>query len=985
MFDQHPTPRVFCTPLGVDFSAALIDGLDARLSGQPPHALARVEIFVASDRMRRRIQSLYAEREASFLPRLTPVNRIAERPELHDLPKAMTPLGLRLNLVQLIGKLLDADARLAPRSALYELADSLATLMAEMHEEGVSPDAIMALQTAELASHWQRSSAFLGLITRYFAETAEAIPAEARLARAVTKLAALWRHAPPLHPVLVAGSTGSRGATARFMETVARLPQGAVILPGMDVDMPAEVWARLREDRRGAGLAGEDHPQFRLGRFAEIMQVPPNAVEAWTGDRPFAPERNAWMSLALRPAPVTDAWLLEAPALAKAAPPSAAFQAVTLVEAPSPRAEALAIALRLREAAETGQRATLVTPDRGLARAVTAVLDRWHLMPDDSAGLPLDTTAPGRLLALVADLMGGRGDAVELLAILKHPLTHSGDGRRQHIARVEALELECLRGGALRPSRDDLRTWADGSGLPGAQDWVDWIDRSILEAQAQAAPMEHLVAQHMARTETLCAGANPGSTTTLWQGEAGQVALERMRTVAAEAAAAGVMTGRDYRDLITAILADTELRNPVRPHAGVMIWGALEARVQGADLMILGGLNEGVWPATDAADPWLNRALRSQVGLRLPDRRTGLSAHDFQQAAAAREVWFSRALRDAETETVPSRWLNRLTNLLNGTNSVSRNALAEMRQRGKDRLAQAALLDAPGAPIPRAKRVAPAPPADARPRSLSVTQIEKLIRDPFAIYAEKVLRLRPLKPLRPEADPRLKGEVMHKILQRFVSETEGGLPEDAEMLLIDIAEAELRRAREWPVARHLWLQTIKRVARSFVVAEADRRAYANPFAQEISGAAQFLPLDVTLRGKADRIDRLADGRLAIYDYKSGAVPTKQVERLFNKQLRLEAAMAARGAFTKAPAETARVAFLGLNRSRPEYVIDITPATNSETARDLMQLWARYLDEAQGFAPRRAMQNVGWPSDYEHLARYGEWDDSDPIATRKVGR
>ena len=975
MFDPSDQPRVFATPLGVDFSAELIAGLDARLQGQPPHALAQVEIFIASDRMRRRIEALYAERRASFLPRLTPVGRIADRPELAGLPTALSPLGLRLRLVTLISALLDQDATLAPRAALYDLADSLATLMAEMHEEGVTPEAIEALQTDELALHWARNAAFLRIIARYFGVTDGPVPVEAHQALAVDRLAAIWTQRPPRTPVIVAGSTGSRGATARLMEAVARLPQGAVILPGLDQDMPAKVWSGLLEGRRAEGLAGEDHPQFRLGRFADAMGLAPAAILPWTDARPAAPARNAWMSLALRPAPVTDAWLTEAPALP---PAGAALADVTLLAAPTPREEAAAIALRLREAAETGQRATLVTPDRMLARTVTAALDRWGILPDDSAGIPLDMTSSGRLLALVADLMAGRGDAVEMLAVLKHPLTHSGAERDQHLRWVTSLELNVLRGGGLHPDRRALDLWVTEHG--GDADWAAWVAECVLGARATAAPLSDLVAKHIAQAEALAAGAGQDGAGTLWEGEAGQTARDRMRAVAAEASHGGVLQPRDYRDLITAILADTDLRNPVRPHAGVMIWGALEARVQGADLMILGGLNEGIWPAADAADPWLNRALRAQAGLRLPDRRTGLSAHDFQQAAAAPEVWLSRAVRDSQTETVPSRWLNRLTNLLSGSGAQA--ALDAMTARGDRYLAMAAALETPAAPVPRALRTAPAPPRPARPRSLSVTQIEKLVRDPFAIYAQKVLGLTPLDPLRPAADARLRGTILHAILRRFVEETRDGLPEDAEDRLIAVARQELADAADWPVARHLWLAAIAGAARAFVTREAERRTLAEPWRFEIRGEADFAPLK--LRGTADRIDRLPDGRLAIYDYKSGTLPTEKVERMFNQQLRLEAAMAARGAFGE-PADTARVAYLGLDVTGSHYTVDLTPPEIEETVRRLTELWAQFLDETHGFVPLRAMQSVSYDSDYQHLARYGEWDDADDPVVVAVGR
>ncbi|MBF9029623.1 double-strand break repair protein AddB, partial [Rhodobacterales bacterium HKCCE3408] len=311
MFEPADAPRVFAVPLGVDFTAALIDGIDARLTDGPPEALARVEIIVNSDRMRRRLMALYGQRGASFLPRITPVAALSARPELSVLPPAMSPLRLRLELARLVGALLDQEPGLAPRHAIYDLADSLAELMAEMHEEGVGPEALAALDMGDMARHWDRNRRFVEIVAGYFEASDGPMAPEARAAAGIAKLADLWAAAPPEHPVIVAGSTGSRGTTARLMRAVAGLPQGAVVLPGLDRDMAPEIWDGLIDGRRGEGLAGEDHPQFRNGAFIAAMGMRPAEVPDWATIPPAAPDRNRWMSLALRPAPVTDAWLAE--------------------------------------------------------------------------------------------------------------------------------------------------------------------------------------------------------------------------------------------------------------------------------------------------------------------------------------------------------------------------------------------------------------------------------------------------------------------------------------------------------------------------------------------------------------------------------------------------------------------------------------------------------------------------------------------------
>ena len=179
----------------------------------------------------------------------------------------------------------------------------------------------------------------------------------------------------------------------------------------------------------------------------------------------------------------------------------------------------------------------------------------------------------------------------------------------------------------------------------------------------------------------------------------------------------------DYRDLFDALTRDRDVRQPLFPHADVLIWGTQEARVQGADLLICAGLNDGIWPPAPGADPWLNRSLRAKVGLRLPDRVIGLSAHDFQKAICAPEVWLTSAARNAETDTIPSRWLNRLINLMEGASDETRATLQAMRDRGSASLAMAEVLLTPTATIPFAPRPSPAPPLAARPKRLALTEV----------------------------------------------------------------------------------------------------------------------------------------------------------------------------------------------------------------------------------------------------------------------
>jgi ATP-dependent helicase/nuclease subunit B len=983
MFADIPAPRIFALPPGADFPRLLVEGLLARFRDQPPEALARIEIYVNTRRMQRRLREVLIESGARLLPRLRLVTDPGTEILLPGLPPPVPGLRRRLELMQLVARLLEQEPGLAPPETAFDLAESLSQLMGEMQEEGVAPEVLAELDVSEHASHWQRCLSFINLVQHYFGEAALAAPDTAACRRmAVERMAADWATAPPANPVLVAGSTGSRGTTARLMEAVAGLPNGALVLPGFDFDMPDHVWHGL-----GDASSGEDHPQFRFHALLQRLDATPGSVRHWVHEAEAPdPGRNALISLSLRPAPITDQWMTEGGSLGALAP---ACAGMSLIEAPSPRAEALAIAIRLRKAAEDGTRAALVTSDRGLARQVTAALDRWGIVPDDSAGSPLALSAPGRFLRHVAALFGRRLTAQALITLLKHPLAHSASDRGPHLLHVRNLDLHLRRHGPAFPDRDSLVAWAALQRQPGAPPWADWLGGCLHDLETIThAPLAEYAARHVALAERLAAGPAGESSGELWRHDAGSEARAAIEELLREAEHGGSMAASTYVAFFDGLLHGREVRQTVRAHPRIMIWGTLEARAQGADLVILGGLNEGTWPQIAAPDPWLNRPLRRDAGLLLPERQIGLSAHDYQQAVAAPEVMLCRCLRDAEAVTVPSRWLNRLTNLLQGLpDTGGPAALDAMRARGQQWLDHAAALEADYAPVAATRRPSPRPPVPARPRSLSVTAIERLIRDPYAIYARYLLRLKPLDPLHPRPDALLRGQVLHRVVERFVTER----PPDAVSETRDAARGRLLRLTAevlaetvpWPAARHFWAARLERVADWFLEREAGRSG--KPVLVEKSGSVMLDSLDFRLTAKPDRIDELPDGRLEILDYKTGAPPSGPMQEHFAKQLLLEAAMAERGAFGGLGGrDVARIIYVGLGANPRELATEVTPELNARTWSELERLIAGYMTRERGYTARRAPRSQLDEGDYDHLARLGEWDTSDPPHPEDVG-
>ena len=967
MFDPSDKPRIFALPPGADFASGLVAGLVDRANNLRPDAWARTEIYVNTTRMQRCIRSVLDAGPPCLLPRIRLVTDLALDPVSLAIPAAISPLRRRLELSQFVAKLLEQEPDLAPQTALYDLSDSLASLMDEMQGEGVSPDTIATLDVSDQSGHWDRALKFVNIIAPFFGKDPDKPDVEARQRLVIEALATRWETQPPQHPIIVAGSTGSRGATALFMQAVAKLPQGAIILPGYDFDLPDAAWASMH-DKTGA----EDHPQFRFKHLMDQLGFTPQDVNVWSSTTVKHTPRNALISLSLRPAPVTDQWLQDGPKLANL---TQATQGITLVEAASPRAEAEAIALRLRQAADDGITAALISPDRTLTRQVTAALDRWDITPDDSAGTPLALSPPGRFLRHVVDVIGKPLTSVLLLTVLKHPLCHSDrEDRGEHLRHTRDLELYLRRRGVPFPTRDVLAQWAKGN--EARIDWVEWLE-IILKADepAHATPLATLLEQHLSLSEQLCAGQALDGSGGLWQEAAGREAKQVCEDLQQAADAAGELSHYDYAALFNAIIAGGTVRNRDAGHPNILILGTLEARVQGADLTILGGMNEGIWPEAAPPDPWLNRTMRAQAGLLLPERKIGLSAHDYQQAVAGSNVWITRAKRSADAETVPSRWINRLTNLLTGLpDQGGPDALQAMRNRGDHWLAMSAKLSAPEYRTGPAKRPAPCPPIAARPSQLSVTQIKTLIRDPFAIYARKVLQLSSLDPLIPSANAPLRGTIVHGILEQFIKERHDPTDRAA---FIEIARTHFQKHCPWPTIQAQWIARLDRIADKFLADEAQRQSVATDHIVEATGKIIVPNVGVTLTCKADRIDKTDDGAIIIYDYKTGAVPTGPQQEKFDKQLLLEAAMLEKGGFDGIAAKPVQqAAFIGVNPAMKTVKAPLEKQPVDQVWAALETLFANWQDMAQGYTARLALFSKTDFSPYDHLSRFGEWDTSE---------
>jgi ATP-dependent helicase/nuclease subunit B len=978
--------RVYTVPPGAPF----LDGIAAevlRESAGDPARLADYTLLLPTRRAVRSLREAFLRLsggEALLLPRMTPIGDIDEEALAFadeeavsaaalEIPPAIPELSRRLLLAELIREL-PADAhgnRRSPEQAVL-LAGELGRLIDQVETEGLTFDRLAELVPERYAAHWRITLDFLEIVTKHWPKlllSQGAIDPAARRNLILAAQTAHWRAHPPQGPVIAAGSTGSIPATAELLALVASLPQGRVVLPGLDLDLTeSDAWEKL----------APSHPQFGMKRLLERIGIERREVMLWP-TAPVSPASAARARLiaeSLRPAESTDAWRRLTNF------PHESLDGLALIECPSPREEGGTIALLMREALETpGRTAALVTPDRSLARRVAAELTRWGIEVDDSAGSPLDATPPGVYLRLVAEAAAEGLAPLALIALLKHPLAAGGvdPPRFRHAARL--LELAVLRGprpasgiaglrGAL--GRLEPHTRAQRATLTK---FIDRLDRALgplveLLARPEVDPAQALTA-HIAAAEALAESERDSGAKRLWAGGAGEEAAGFTAELAPAFASTAPIEGSAYPGLFATLVAGKVVRPRYGLHPRLFIWGSLEARLQHADLTILGGLNEGTWPPEPGVDPWMSRPMRKDFGLPEPERRIGLAAHDFAQACAAPEVVLTRALKVEGAPTVPARWLLRLDNLLSAVGLEARRTVPA--------LAWYDSLDTPDGANVQIKPPAPTPPLASRPRKLSVTEIETWMRDPYAIYARHVLDLRALEAA--DADPGAaeRGSFIHDALAQFVAAYPKDLPRDAVEKLLAAGRDAFGAALDRPGVRAFWWPRFERIAEWFVAEEQRRRATLAQCHAEVSGT---LKLDgpggaFILHGRADRIDRLNSGGLAIVDYKTGTVPSqKTVEAGFAPQLPLEAAMAQAGAFQGiAAAAVAELAFWALAKNDAADIVVMleNPGALATAALEgLRHLIQAFDDPATPYAAQPRPDRAPRYSDYAHLARVKEW-------------
>ncbi len=966
---------IFTIPAGTAFLETLAEGWLAQRAAAPVQAAEGV-ILLPTRRAARALAEAFLRQNGGrplLLPRIIAFGALDETPlalaGALDLAPAVGPMRRLAEITRLILALDGASG--APRSAerAWPLAAELASLMDEAERAEIDlAGALPGLVAEHYATHWQQTLDFLAIVTeawpRWLAENGLMNPA----ARAVALIAAqeaAWRQAPPAAPIWAAGSTSGIPAIARLLRTIAKMPHGRVVLPGFDDAVP------LAAD---APLPPETHPQAGLYRLLAALGASARDVRPWPRAHAVAaPGREAILARALFPAGALDRWreaqIAEIPGMSR-------------LEAADEHAEARAIALILRLGLERpGARAALVTPDRDLARLVAAELERYGVIADDSAGEKLGDTPPAVFLRLLATAWVENLAPVPLLALLKHPYAAAGLAPEAARALARRLELSALRGP--RPPQGIIGLRRVLGDLAGDEALVDFVGRietalaPLLRLSGAVAPVacETLLAALIASGEGLAATDSEAGAERLWGFEEGVALADCLAEALAAFERLPPQPATTLPGLLDAVLAGAVVRSrrALRgrdgvEHPRIFIWGLLEARLQHVDLMVLGGLAEGVWPPSVDPGPWLSRVMRVDIGLPSPEATIGQSAHDFvMSACAAREVVLSCPRRRERAPVVPARWLTRLDAML--TQPLPRHPAASW----------TSALDQPAGPPRPVAPPAPRPPAALRPRRLSVSDIETLINDPYAIYARHILRLKPLAALDPPIGRADFGVIVHHALRRFCAR----VPELAGAAAMTQAlenelDAALTRAAIRPALAAWWRPRLRRLAAWMATWEMGRPTVSRRAAERDGEWRLPIGGGFTLAARADRIERDDAGGIILIDYKTGFVPTERdVAALRAPQLLLEAAMAETGAFGEEfLGQTKALIYLhlsgGVTPGKDLVLFRDNPALMGEkiaaVGEALTQLVAHYADEANAFGATPASAF----SDYASLARAAEW-------------
>jgi len=934
-----------------------------------------------------------------LLPKIQPMGDVDEQDlslslagtdaleDILALPPAISPLRRRILLAKTIqaieGFTNGFDQALA-------LGDTLASFLDQIIIEDLEFSDLSRIVPEEFSEHWQITLDFLKILSEAWPKILNeegVIDGADRRNRLMGILSAHWQKTRPDTPIIAAGSTGSIPATAKLLSVIAGLPNGKLVLPGLDTHIDQESWNHLPAS----------HPQYGFKTLLTNMGIGKDDVLLWPNAADTMQARNKLASEIMRPAETSKQWAGQynkTPEHKQSL--TEALKGLSLVETNNQREEAAMIALKFRETMENKtSTAALITPDRKLARRVSSYCKRWGITVDDSAGEKLSATSLGTYLLLLCEVAQSNMAPAILLALLKHKYASAGLNPARYNQNAYALDQYLLRGLAPPAGFNGLRTrYNDRLTDPHAAtppdhllEFIEVIEplmQPFIDLMVSDKPQKFItfIKAHLELAEAFACTDTETGQSRLWTNEEGEAAAAFFSELSEQSHSFDEMDGASYLRIISHLMGDIKVRPKYGTHPRLTILGQLESRLIDADIIILGGLNEGSWPPDPGHDPWMSRPMRKKFGLPDPERSIGLAAHDFIQSFCAPQVLITRAKNIDSAASVPARWLQRLDTVLQSAESdISILYDHTLLNWGN-------ALDHQEETRPTT-RPQPKPPADKRPKRLSVTQVETLMKDPYAIYAKKILRLDKLDDIEKPIEAREKGTLLHDVLERFVSAHPSTMPPNAKDILYGHASQHIACLHEDPAIWSFWWPKFERLCDWFLDHETNWRKYqkARPLALEAKGTLSIKTknADITLSGIADRIDLMPDGSCAIIDYKTGSgFSSEKMATGDTPQLPLEAIMLEQGAFAEhgiaAGKKASYLAYWSLSGGATAGKITPLPSTKQ---KDLESIIARTREGiahlidvfSQPDTPYICLPRAhATPrfNDYEHLERIKEW-------------
>ena len=975
----------YTIPPGCSFARDLAAGLLA--SSPTPDMLARTLIFVPTRRAARALSEAFlavSDGTALLLPQIRAIGDIDDESDsvsLLALDPTLPPALPETRRLCIIARQIHAfpiGGQRPTEAQSFTLARALISLFDQIQNAEFDVQDLASLWPDDLSAHWQDIAQFLSILTNYWPAILaqeEAMDPVARRLALLHKQIAQWESAPPEGPVIVAGSTGTLAGTRRLMAAVARLPQGQVVFPGLITDMTATDWEAIGADKT--------HPFHPLHLTLEALSLSLEDVQIWPASQAQAASsapRLRFLSEVMRPASQTDLWrqlATQQDGLTK----KESFAGFRRLEATDSHEEAAIIALLLRQQLETPRKtAILVTPDRQLAQMVRSELQRFDITIDDSAGERLITSAIGAFLFKISRLIGSKDPLIDMVQLCDHPFAAGGMDRSEFRAQFQHIQKHHLRGALSFHDLDGLISYLQKQEPDAAQFVEEHIKAPLaplLALSGRSVIPLSLFAQTLGEVAEAMAATRPSGTEDavlkLWSGAAGEAAANLL----AELTAYGTdyaMPASALTDVMQSFLQSSELRKPYHQQSRLAILGAVESRMLTADMVILSGLNEGIWPPKPEASLWMNSAMAAEIGLPHRQWRIALSAHDFMMAAAQPEVVITRARRQNDRPTLPSRWLTRMDAVMEGA-GISDLIASRLPEDIAAILAYRKSVEvaAIGPPAPR-------PPVPYRPDSLSATQLDRLIADPYGIYADKILRLRALRPVNEPPNAALKGNLFHEALQLFIEAyPEGALTPSHAQILCELARPLFQPYWHHLEVAHIWWPQMEKLATWFVAHDNHYRGADSQQFVETKAICHIAPKDrqIALTAKADRIIKTGD-EAHIIDYKTGVLPTKKSVALGRSiQMLVEAALLSQGGFTAiGPATPHSLSYWKLKgRGTPAAEIsNVTPeGLDSEALfQAMVDVISHFEEEDAAYYSEPDPALAPKYSDYRHLARIKEW-------------